>query len=213
MAKPVMHPRLSEDGFASQPTPLHRLPAAVKVSAAILLILTVVVLPQAIPKVTVPLLTGVAILLTAVLLASRQPLLPFLHRMLLLEPFVLGVAVLSIFQPGGWRVMILVVIKCTLCLATTVLLASTTPASELIRLLKRIHAPALLVTTLMLMYRYLFVLAEESQRMSRARSSRTFTHRRWPRWRAIASVVSQLFIRASDRAERVYSAMCARGWR
>ena len=48
--------------------------------------------------------------------------------------------------------------------------------------------------------------------MRRAGASRTFTPRRAWAWHAGASVV-QLFIRSSERAERIYAAMCARGWR
>ena len=43
-----------------------------------------------------------------------------------------------------------------------VLLSNTTPFSELLRVLKAARVPALLVTTLSLMYRYLFVLVDES---------------------------------------------------
>ena len=80
-------------------------------------------------------------------------------------------------------------------------------------MLKAARVPALLVTTLSLMYRYMFVLLDEGQRMRRARLSRTFTGRRARSWRARASVLGQLFIRSSERAERIYGAMCARGWR
>jgi cobalt/nickel transport system permease protein len=62
------------------------------------------------------------------------------------------------------------------------------------------------------MHRYLFVLRDESGRMGRARSARTFTRGRRFAWLAAASVVGQLFVRASARAERIYDAMCARGW-
>ena len=94
-----------------------------------------------------------------------------------------------------------------------VLLANTTPFAELLRVLKAARVPALLVTTLSLMYRYLFVLLDESQRMRRARLSRTFTGRQARSWRTRASVLGQLFIRSGERAERIYGAMCARGWR
>jgi len=63
------------------------------------------------------------------------------------------------------------------------------------------------------MHRYLFVLMDESERMHRARASRTFTHTRRFQWHTLATVVAQLFIRASERAERIYDAMCARGWK
>ena len=72
---------------------------------------------------------------------------------------------------------------------------------------------ALLVVTLALMHRYLFVLVDETARLRRARRSRTFTTGRVFGWRLTATVAAQLFIRTSERAERVYAAMCARGWK
>src|SRR5262245_24240360 len=188
-------------------SPVHRFPAGLKLIITITLILTVVILPP-----TRIVLGSVTVFLILVALLSRIPPLSLIRRLLLLEPFVLGVAVLSVFQPGGWRIMLLVVLRCTLCLAATVLLASTTAPSALIAVLRKLHAPSLLVTTLLLMYRYLFVLMDETQRMRRARASRTFTTRRWPTWHTFSTVISRLFIRAADRADRVYAAMCARGW-
>ena len=49
-------------------------------------------------------------------------------------------------------------------------------------------------------------------RMLRARRSRTFAEVARARER-VRAVAGQLFVRASERAERVYLAMCARGWR
>ena len=60
---------------------------------------------------------------------------------------------------------------------------------------------------------YLFVLADESERMRRARASRTFTRGRRARWQGLVTLVAVLFVRASERAERIYAAMCARGWK
>jgi cobalt/nickel transport system permease protein len=72
--------------------------------------------------------------------------------------------------------------------------------------------PGLLVTTLALMHRYLFVLNDEAGRMRRARACRTFERSRRCTWMVSAEVVGRLFVRASERAERIYLAMCARGW-
>ena len=82
--------------------------------------------------------------------------------MLLLEPFVLGVAGLALFQPGGWRLFGFLLAKSTLCLGIMVLLGNTTPFEELLRVMKAARLPALLVTTLSLLYRYLFVLVDEA---------------------------------------------------
>ena len=124
----------------------------------------------------------------------------------------LGVAVLAIFQPGGWRVFATVMVRTNLCLLTMILLSNTTPFADVLRVLQRVRVPPLLVTTLALMYRYLFVLADEVGRMGRARASRTFSPQRGVAWRSLAGIVSQLFIRSTERAERIYAAMCARGW-
>ena len=80
-------------------------------------------------------------------------------------------------------------------------------------LLRRMKVPGLLITTLTLMHRYLFVLMDESQRMNRARASRTLRRSKSFTWAFSADVIGRLFVRASERAERIYLAMCARGWK
>ena len=195
------------DRYSRLDSPVHRLPAGAKLVAALAFVVTILLLPPS----ALPLL-AIGLLLAAIAGLSRIPPAFLARRMLLLEPFVLGVALLALFQPGGRRLFVLLVARSTLCLAVMVLLSNTTPFSDLLRVLKAARTPALLVTTLSLMYRYLFVLVDESQRMRRARTSRSFTARRTRAWQTTATVVSQLFIRSSERAERIYAAMCSRGW-
>ena len=197
------------DRYSRLRSPVHRLPAAGKLVAALALVLVVVLLPPGQPGI----LGVVAAFLVAVAGLSRIPWRFLVLRLILLEPFVLGVAVLALFQPGGWRLFLFLVAKCTLCLLAMVLLSNTTPFADLLRVLKSARMPALLVTTLSLMYRYLFVLVDETQRMRRARLSRTFARRPARAWQTLATVVSHLFVRTSERAERIYGAMCARGWK
>jgi cobalt/nickel transport system permease protein len=154
---------------------------------------------------------GLALLVAA--LASTVPLSLLGRRLLTVEPFALGVALLALLQPDGLHVFLAVLAKSTLSLAAVVLLGATTPFSQVLRALSRFRVPSLLVTALALLYRYLFVLVEEMGRMQRARRSRTFSRSRWVTWRASAAVIGQLFLRTTARAERIYAAMCARGWR
>jgi cobalt/nickel transport system permease protein len=98
-------------------------------------------------------------------------------------------------------------------LLAVILVSNTTPFSKILRALKAVRVPGLLITTIALMHRYLFVLGDEAERMRRARMSRTFSRGRRFQWRAMSTVVGQLFVRASERAERIYHAMCARGWK
>ena len=73
--------------------------------------------------------------------------------------------------------------------------------------------PVVMLTTLALMYRYLPLLTEESRRMQRARASRTFLPGKRLAWRNLSEILGRLFLRSAERAERIYLAMCARGWR
>lgn len=197
------------DRYSRLASPVHRLPAALKLGAALGIVLGTVVLPLR----AWPWFVAVAALLVAAAIASRVPVRFLARRLLLLEPLALGAALLALFQPDGRVVFGTLVLKTTLCLATMLLLSSTTPFSEILRVLRRARMPALLVTTLALMYRYLFVLADEARRMRAARASRTFTRNRARAWRTLGTVAAQLFVRSTERAERIYLAMCARGWR
>ena len=201
------------ESYRPRRSSVHRLPARTKLVIALALVSCLVSVPRGWDK------TGWAVFSATTLLllvaAARSQLSPafLLRRLLLLEPFVLGVAVLSLWQPHGGTVFWHTVARSTLCLATLVLLAATTPFSEIIRVLRSWRIPALLLTTLTLMDRYLFVLVEESARMQRARASRTFAPRaRWAVWRSLAETLGELFVRSVERAARIYAAMCARGW-
>jgi cobalt/nickel transport system permease protein len=197
------------DRYSRLDSPVHRIPAIVKFATALLLVITLVIVPLS----QIPVFAAAAVILVVAAVVSRVPLSFIVKRLLLLEPFVLGVAILMLFRPDGMTVFLSIFVRSTLCLLTMILLSNTTPFSGLLEVFRRLGAPALLVTLLALMYRYLFVLIDEAERMQRARVSRTFTKGRTHVWRLLATVVSQLFIRSSERAERIYSAMCARGWR
>jgi cobalt/nickel transport system permease protein len=190
-------------------SPVSRLPAVFKLGVGLVIIVGTVLAPPW----AVGWFVGAAafLLITAVL--SRIPPLFLLKRLALLSPLILGVALVNAFQPAERGSWIAVAAKSTICLLTIILVSNTTPFSRILRVLKAARVPGLLITTLALMHRYLFVLMEEAERMRRARASRTFTRRRGARWQTLSTVVSQLFLRASERAERIYDAMCARGWK
>ncbi len=187
----------------------HRLPAASKLGAALVIIVATVLAPIR----WQPWFFGVAVALVLMAGLSRLPLFFLFRRMLVLSPFVLGVVLVNAFHPAGRDRWLAVAVKSVLCLLTVILVSNTTPFSQILRVLKSIRVPSLLITTIALMHRYLFVLMDESERMRRARASRTFTRGRRFHWNTLATVVGQLFIRASERAERIYDAMCARGWK
>ena len=111
-----------------------------------------------------------------------------------------------------------VLIKSWASVTAAVLLTSTTTPLKLLAALRALRLPAILVAVVMLMYRYLFVLVDEAQRMLRARTARSAAI--GPRsggtvvWRAKSAggMAGSLFIRTLDRSERIYMAMLARGY-
>jgi cobalt/nickel transport system permease protein len=181
-------------------SPVSRLPAALKLGVALAMIVGTVLAPPW----AVGWFIAMAVVLGVAVVLSRLPL---------LSPFILSVALVNAWQPaarGSWRA---VAAKSTICLLTIIVVSNTTPFSRILRVLKAARVPGLLITTIALMHRYLFVLVEEAERMRRARASRTFTRQRCARWQTLSTVVGQLFVRASERAEHIYDAMCARGWK
>jgi len=93
------------------------------------------------------------------------------------------------------------------------LLANTTPFTDLLGVLRRLRVPTLLITTIALMYRYLYIVVDEATRMRRARRARTFSRLPTFGWANLSAVLSRLFVRTNERSERTYAAMCARGWK
>ncbi|MDK9698856.1 MAG: energy-coupling factor transporter transmembrane protein EcfT [bacterium] len=190
-------------------SPVHRIAPVVKLLAAILGTISVAFLPAAFHSIG---LLFYAALLITILLISRIAVWKFCTRLLGLELFAVSLSTLALVQPDGLHRFILLLTKSTLSAATMLLLTSTTPFAGLLQAMRQLRLPKILTTILALTYRYLFLLIEESRRMNDARASRTFTKRRRQRWQSLATVIAQLFLRSSLRAERVYQAMIARGW-
>jgi len=197
------------DRYSRLSSPIHRLPAGLKLAAGLALVLVTVTISGA----AWVWFVAMAVVLAAVVTHSRVPAVFVLRRLLVLEPFVLGVSLLALLQPDGLHIFGVLVIKSTLCLLTMIVISSTTPFAALLQVLRRLRVPAILVTTLALLYRYLFVLVDEAQRIERARASRTLVPSRIRTWRLLGSGLGMLFVRSSERAERIYAAMLARGWR
>lgn len=187
---------------------IHRIPAGAKLLAVLALILG----NLAIPHDRAWILFIPASLLLIIAIFAHISLRNLLARILFLEPLVIGVAALSLLRPDGLAHFAWLLARSNIALLAMILLASTTSVAALILFLKKCRVPDLLTTTIFLMCSYLVILSDESHRMRRARDSRTFTTRRFWQWRTTSMLIAQMFIRASERAQRVYGAMASRGW-
>ncbi len=146
---------------------------------------------------------------------ARLPIGYLLKRLAVAMPLVVLVAAgapLSRGLEGGFEFAALIVVRALLALVFMVTLIGTTPYDRLLGGLERLGIPRTLVWVLAFMYRYMFVLADELARMRQAKAARTFRRSWWSEFQTLGSFVGVLFVRAFERAERVYAAMCARGW-
>ena len=92
------------------------------------------------------------------------------------------------------------------------LLIATTTIEEICWAMRLLRIPKILVTAVMLTYRYLILLTQEARRMSLACGMCCPGERGVPisLWGAFAG---QMLLRAMDRGERVYESMTLRGFR
>jgi cobalt/nickel transport system permease protein len=197
------------DRYSSISSPVHHVPLSLKLFVTIAILLCTVMVPGS---------TGVYfiaafVFLIVVGMLSRIPALFLAKRLLFLEVFVVGVAGLTLLQPNGLEAFANALIRSTICLFAIVLFSNTTRFADLLQSLRRWGIPDLMITILALMYRYIFVLVDEMERMQRARTSRMFVENRWARWKSLSTVIAQSFLRSTERAERIYAAMLARGWK
>lgn len=112
---------------------------------------------------------------------------------------------------GGVLSMITLMLKGVLCLQASFLLAATTSMDALCAALRKLHVPDLLVTMLLLTYRYISVMADEVSVMNTAYKLRA-PGQRGIHISAWGSFLGQLLLRSMDRAEELYAGMQLRGF-
>ncbi|MBU1044490.1 MAG: cobalt ECF transporter T component CbiQ [Candidatus Omnitrophica bacterium] len=129
---------------------------------------------------------------------------PLIDREIILHIGTIGIS-------GGWISFLSVLIRFVLTVIGALLLVALTGFNSVCEALRKLGVPKPFVIQLMFFYRYLFVLTDEAQRMERARALRSF-HSGFMKYRTFVSVIGYLLLRTLDRAERIYYAMCCRGF-
>lgn len=207
--------------LAHQDSPLHRLDPRTRIITTFIFILTTVSFDRYAVLELLPLfLFPVAI----IALANISPL--YLARqLLLLSPFVIFVGIFNplldshpvrIFDTveiaAGWISFCSLMLRFLLTAGSALLLMATGGIMGLGMGLQKLLVPGEFVIQLLLLYRFIFLLLDEANRMIMARNNRTFNGRgRGPR--VAASMIGTLLLRTIARAERVHQAMLGRGFR
>ncbi len=202
-------------------SPVHRLPAQVKLVALLLFVVVVV----ATPREAMAAHAAYAVLLLTVVLVSRVPVGYLARRMVVELPFVVFALLMPFIatgprvQVGPWRLSEAglwaawaLLAKGTLGVLASLVLATTTEPRDIVAGLQRLRLPDPLVQILAFMLRYVEVVGAELRRMQIARDSRAFRGRSPSAWPTLARSAGALFIRSYERGERVHLAMLSRGY-
>lgn len=223
------------DPYRHRQSLVHDLDPRVKLVLTLAFILTAALVPSGAWPIYILLLA----LVLSVELLSELGVRYILQRALLALPFVLAaipviftMAGPSLFQfaIGKWIItasqnglerFISISLKSWISVQAAIVLASSTPFPELLLAMRAIKIPRLLVAIFGLMWRYLFVLADEAIRLLRARAARsgssdpdskkTGGSLAW-RARVTGGMAGNLFLRGFERSDRIYMAMLSRGY-
>ncbi|MDE6851147.1 MAG: energy-coupling factor transporter transmembrane protein EcfT, partial [Lachnospiraceae bacterium] len=103
------------------------------------------------------------------------------------------------------------VVKGVECLLAVYLLVVTTTIEKMCVSLRQIHCPSILVTLFLLIYRYIGLLLEETERMLQAYRLRA-PGQAGIAVRAWGSFAGRLLLRTFDRAEQISESMRLRGF-
>ena len=208
------------DTIAAGDSPLHRIDPRAKLITTVAFIATVVSFNKYAVLDLVPFFSFPVILI----ILGGLPAGYILKKVLLVSPFAILVGIFnpvfdrsiiyhigSVGISGGWVSFISILLRFALTVTSALALVSLTGFNSVCMALERFRVPRPFIVQLMFLYRYMFVLTEESQRMVRARAVRSFSggsiH-----FMTFVSIIGHLLLRTLDRAERVYRAMCCRGF-
>lgn len=222
------------DPYRPRRSPVHNLDARVKLALAVGFIFTTALMPVGVW----PLYVFLFALALTVEVASELGVRTVLSRASLALPFALA-ALPLVFMPAknaapeslaqvlgvtislpGLERFVSIALKSWLSVQIAIVLAASTPFPDLLAAMRALRAPRLLVSLFGLMWRYLFVLADEALRLMRARAARSgssdASHRQggsvmW-RARVVGGMAGNLFLRAFERSDRIFLAMLARGY-
>lgn len=167
------------------------------------------------------------------LLAGKIPFKAYLHFMTIPLTFILlsgfAIAVQFSFHPmGEWNISLrlfylcftkksmetafFVFLKAIAGMSCLFMLSLSTPVSEVILVLQKLHLPRLLTELMNLIYRYIFILLEAAQQMQTAAKARLGYHSFSCALKSFAMIAGNLFLLSLKKANAYYDALLSRGY-
>jgi len=197
------------DKYASLDTKLHKIDAKAKIIFLIIFLLCIIFTPISAKAVFM----AYSLFIFWMVFSSKIPPAFIFKRTMHLFPFIVIVSLSALFKERGVFLLFSCLIKSILSLILVFIISSTTKFTLLSAALKELGMPKVFVDLLSFMYRYAFLLEDQLLRAKRAYLSRGVGRKNnFKKARVLSNILGSLFIRTYERAERVYLAMCARGY-
>ena len=208
------------DQLSAQDSPIHRLHPLAKLLVTLAYIVTVV----SFPKYSFSALAVMVLYPVLVFQVSGIPVRLCFHKLRVMLVLVCAVGILNPFLDrvpmlavggvtvtGGMVSMAALILKGVFALMASFLLIATTSIDRLCAALRQLHVPGILVTLLLLTYRYISLMLREVSIMTDAYALRA-PGQRGVHISAWGSFLGQLLLRSMDRAEELYQSMELRGF-
>jgi cobalt/nickel transport system permease protein len=208
------------DTLSYKNTLIHRLDARTKVITTFAFIVTVVSFPKYEIAGLIPFFLFPAVIFSL----GDIPVWFILKKVLVVSVFAIFIGIfnplfdthviynfLGIPVSGGWVSFFSILLKFFLTMCSALLLISTTSFPGICHALRKLGIPEIFISQLLFLYRYIFVLMEETLRMVRARDLRSFG-KRGQGMSIFINLIGTLFMKTIERAERIYQAMLSRGF-
>ena len=210
------------DRYSSLDSPMHRFDPRAKLIAFIILIFSIVLLPN-LKLAFIGLLASIIFLIV-----SKLPLRFALQHIKWVFLFVIPFIVIMPFTVDGTEIFsfygltmtyegleygILVAVRAISAVILVLPMIATTRFDITIKALDKLKMPNMLVQMFMFTYRYIFVFVVEFQRTWRAMAARGFKLKtNVYALKTIGKALGTLFVRSYERGERVYQALRSRGY-
>jgi cobalt/nickel transport system permease protein len=208
------------DTLAARQSPVHRLAPRIKVLTTLAYLICVV----SYDRYEVAPLLPFGLLLVLIIGLAGLPAAVIGRKLLLAAPFAVLVGLFNpvfdqqpmlqlgpIVVSGGWVSLTSLLLRFCLTISAALVLIATTGFNAVCQALQQLGMPTLFTVQLLLLYRYLFVLVEEGQRIHRARALRSFEGRGLG-MRTFGHLTGSLLLRTLDRGQRIHRAMLCRGF-
>ena len=174
------------DQLSYKNTFVHRLDPRAKLIATLFFLFTVISFSKYEIVALLPFFLYPMLLMTI----GEIPFTFIIKKVLIVSPFAVFI---GIFNPlldsghvfifngltisAGWLSFFSIILKFTLTVSTALLLVATTSFPGVCHSLRQLGLPSLFVSQLLFLYRYIFVLMEETMRIVRARNMQSFEQR------------------------------------